>query len=141
MKKIFFKYLLLVVSCVLSVFLSACGEKISQSSLSSASSVVQTITQVGQGQIKFTLSVLDEAKNETLFEINTDKEFLGEALLEHNLISGEIGQYGLFVTSVNNIKPSDKNKYWILYINGEYAKTGVDKTAVVAGNKYSFKIQ
>ncbi len=44
-------------------------------------------------------AVLVEVKAEdrsVIFKINSDREKLGEALIEHNLISAEDGAYGLY---------------------------------------------
>ncbi|MBE6609908.1 MAG: DUF4430 domain-containing protein [Ruminococcaceae bacterium] len=66
------------------------------------------------------------------FTIHTDKETVGEALLEHNLISGDIGEFGMYVKVVNGITADydvDKS-YWAFYVNGDYAMSGVDQTAI-----------
>lgn len=72
------------------------------------------------------------------FTIHTDKETLGDALLEHNLISGEEGAYGLYVKFVNGIEADyDKDQtYWAFYKNGEYMMSGVDTTAISDGEHY-----
>ena len=72
------------------------------------------------------------------FTLNTDKETLGDALLEHDLISGEQGAYGLYVKVVNGITADyDKDQsYWGFYKNGEYLMTGVDSTIIADGEHY-----
>ena len=72
------------------------------------------------------------------FTVKTDKETVGEALLEHGLIAGEQGPYGLYVKSVNGITADyDVNQaYWAFYINGEFAMTGVDQTKIAEGETY-----
>ena len=72
------------------------------------------------------------------FTVKTDKDTVGAALLEHKLIAGEDGQYGLFVKTVNGmtLDPNDKNSYWALYVNGDYAMSGVDSTEIVEGDTY-----
>lgn len=72
------------------------------------------------------------------FTIKTDKDTVGAALLEHELISGDEGPYGLYVKVVNGITADydvDKS-YWAFYIDGEYAMTGVDTTEITEGAKY-----
>ncbi len=72
------------------------------------------------------------------FTIKTDKDTVGAALLEHELISGEEGQYGLYVKAVNGITADydvDKS-YWAFYIDGEYAMSGVDTTEIIEGARY-----
>ena len=77
------------------------------------------------------------------FTIKTDKDTVGEALFEHELIAGEEGQYGLYVKAVNGITADYDvdQSYWAFYINDEYAMTGVDSTAIEEGVAYSLKIE
>ncbi len=98
---------------------------------------------MGEGSTVFPLSVVDAEGQETLFEIHTDKETVGEALQELGLIDGEVGEYGLYVKTVNGITADyDKDgKYWAFYINGEYAQAGVDSTNIAEGESYSLKVE
>ena len=72
------------------------------------------------------------------FTINTDADTLGAALLEHNLIAGENGQFGMYVKTVNGILADyDVNKsYWGFYQNGEYLMSGVDSTNISGGEHF-----
>ncbi|MDE5865251.1 MAG: DUF4430 domain-containing protein, partial [Lachnospiraceae bacterium] len=83
--------------------------------------------QLGEGSTKFTFTVVDGEGEETLFEIRTDKETVGEALLELELIAGDESEYGLYVKTVNGITVDyDKDgKYWAFYVDDEYAQAGV----------------
>lgn len=98
---------------------------------------------LGEGNVSFTLIVTDKEGTDTQFEIHTDKETVGEALKELALIDGEEGEYGLYVKTVNGITVDyDKDGvYWAFYINGEYALSGVDATAIVEENSYAFKVE
>lgn len=100
-------------------------------------------TVLGEGATQFTFTVVDKDGKETVFEINTDKTTVGDALLELELISGDDGDYGLYVKTVNGITADydTDGTYWAFYINGEYAMSGVDKTDVEAGAEYSFKVE
>lgn len=109
-----------------------------------ASAVVEgEATVLGEGNIKFTLAVVDQDGNETDFQILTDKETVGEALLDVDLIAGDESEYGLYVKTVNGVTADyDKDQtYWAFYVNGEYANTGVDSTPVEDGAVYSFRIE
>ena len=101
------------------------------------------LKQLGEGSSTFLFTVVDQEGSETLFEIHTDSETVGEALLELGLIAGEESEYGLYVKTVNGITADyDKDGvYWAFYINGEYAATGVDATAVTEGDSYALKIE
>lgn len=100
-------------------------------------------TVLGEGQTKFAFVVVDKDGKETNFEIHTDKTIVGEALLDVELIEGEISEYGLFVKSVNGITADyDVDQtYWAFYVNGEYATAGVDMTTIEEGATYSFKVE
>ena len=72
------------------------------------------------------------------FTIHTDKDTVGAALMEHDLISGDEGAYGLYVKKVNGITADYDvdQSYWAFYINGEMAMTGVDGTEINEGDTY-----
>ncbi len=93
----------------------------------------------GTGEITVQLEVKVEDQSVT-FTIKTDEETLGAALLEHKLIEGEEGQYGLYVKKVNGITADYDidQSYWVLYKNGEYCMTGVDTTSIADGEHYEF---
>ena len=97
----------------------------------------------GEGQTVFSFTVVDKDGNETAFEIHTDKETVGEALLDCALIEGEAGQYGLYVKTVNGITADydADGTYWAFYVNGEYAMTGVDSTDINTADTYTFKVE
>ena len=98
---------------------------------------------LGQGAVSFTFTVVNGEGKEITVTINTDKETVGEALTDLGLVSGEDSEYGLMVDTVNGEtwNYAESGKYWALYIDGEYANTGVDSTPVTAGSNYTFKVE
>ena len=100
------------------------------------------VTVLGEGSKSFEFSVVDMDGNETWFEIHTDEETVGAALLAVELIAGEEGQYGLYVKEVNGITADyDKDQtYWAFFVNDEYGTTGVDTTVIEEGTVYSFRV-
>ena len=98
---------------------------------------------LGEGAVIFDFSVVDKDGVETVFEIHTDKETVGEALVELGVIVGEESTYGLYVKKVNGILADYETDgtYWAFYINGEYAMSGVDTTAITEGDSYMFKVE
>lgn len=93
----------------------------------------------GDGGTTVQLEVKVEDQSVT-FTIKTDKEILGDALIEHGLIEGDAGAYGLYVKKVNGIRADyDKDgAYWCLYKDGEMSMTGVDTTKISDGEHYEF---
>ena len=97
-------------------------------------------TTFGEGKTTFMVIVKADGQSVT-FTIKTDKKTVGEALMEHDLLAGEEGAYGLYVKKVNGITADyDKDQtYWALYIDGEYAMSGVDTTDVSEGKVYTLE--
>ena len=93
--------------------------------------------------VTFTLKVVDLEGNETVKVIETKKWTVGAALLAEGIITGEEGQYGLYIKTVNGITADyDVDQtYWAFYIGEEYAMTGVDKTDITDGATYTLKIE
>ena len=94
-------------------------------------------TTFGEGAKTVTVKVIADGKSVT-FTVKTDAETLGDALLAHNLIAGDEGQYGLYVKVVNGITADYDvdQSYWGFSKNGEYMMTGVDGTAIADGETY-----
>ena len=134
MKKM--KKIISLILCVLCLFISGCTDTTVEKGLWEAATYTES-TEFGTGAKAVTVEVRAEDKAVT-FTINTDKETLGDALLEHSLISGEKGPYGLYVKTVNGITADyETNKsYWSLSKDGGYMTTGVDSTEISDGESY-----
>lgn len=99
---------------------------------------------IGDGEKVFIFTAKDLNDHAFWFEVHTDSEFLGEALLNLHLIAGSESEWGLYVTSVCGITAdgSEENPgYWMLYANDEMTTTGVDTTPVESDVHYVFQIQ
>ena len=138
------KTILSVLLCVVLVatmaLFAGCGKGVSPETPTSVPTAHPTHV-IGEGKTVFTFEVTDQNNNFTQFEVHTNKTTVGEALQEVGLISGEEGQYGLYVKTVNGITLDyDKDGlYWAFYENTQYAAAGVDKTPIDTGTIYSFK--
>ena len=143
MKKLssFFLCMMLIMAMALST--TGCSDDKNQETPSGQEGTSVEATVLGEGETSFNFIVVDKDGNETPFEIHTNKVNVGEALLELELIEGDMGEYGLYVTVVNGITAdySVDGTYWAFYINGEYAMAGVDMTDITAGDTYSFKVE
>ena len=91
----------------------------------------------GEGSKTVVVEVKAEDQSVT-FTIKTDKDTVGAALLEHKLIEGDEGEFGLYVKKVNGITADFDvdQSYWAFYINGEMAMTGVDGAEIKEGETY-----
>lgn len=94
-------------------------------------------TELGEGSKTVTIVVEAEEKKIT-FTIHTDETILGDALLEHELIAGEDGEFGMYIKQVNGITADydEDQTYWGFYQNGEYMMTGVDGAEFADGDQY-----
>ena len=91
----------------------------------------------GEGKTAIDVEVKAGEKSVT-FTVNTDKENLADALLEHKLVEGEDGPYGLYIKKVNGILADyDVNQsYWSLCKDGEMLMTGASDTKIAEGEHY-----
>lgn len=99
---------------------------------------VRPKTQSGDKSI--TITVVDNERNESLYETKTDAKYLREALENTKglKIEGTEEEYGLNVKSVNGLS-ADYEKdgaYWAFYVNGEYCNYGVDQQTIYNGDVF-----
>ncbi len=128
----------LVLPVLIICLLCACDGDVVQSSLWQ-NAVYTSDVVLGDGGKTIEIRVVAEDKSVTL-TLNTGKDNLEDALVEHGLISGEKGPYGMYVKFVNGME-ADYNKtksYWSLTKNGEYMTTGVGNTLIKDGEHYEF---
>ena len=139
MKKALNVALMLLLVFVCAVGLASCGNETDASGLWENAEYLSD-TEFGDGEKTVVVKVKVEEQSVT-FTIRTDKETVGEALLEHKLISGEDGQYGMYIKAVNGITADyDKDKsYWAFYADGKYANSGVDTTKIDEKVTYSLE--
>lgn len=142
-KKALSLLLCVVLIAVIALFATGCGAEKPETPPVSTDAVETTPVKMGQGEKQFTFKVTDPEGTVSVFEINTDKTTVGEALIELDLIQGEDGPYGLYVKTVNGTTVDyDKDgKYWAFYVNGEYASAGVELTEIKADTVYEFKAE
>lgn len=142
-KKLLSLILSMVLVVAMALFVSGCGDNNNDVQGSNGSTIQSEGGVLGEGTTQFALTVTDKDGNETAFEIHTDKETVGDALLELELIAGEEGDFGLYVKTVNGITADYDvdGTYWAFYINGEYAMTGVSSTTITEGDSYALKVE
>jgi len=136
------RILCMMLIVAMALFTVGCKQE-EKESPKSGREAVEDLIELGEGKTSFRFSVVDKDGKETGYLIHTDTDTVGAALLELGLIEGEEGDYGLYVKKVNGITADyDVDKtYWAFYIGEEYAMSGVDKTSIVEGESYSFKVE
>ena len=135
MKKTFKSSISLILAIVLVLSFVACN-KVDAAGLWENATYLND-TEFGNGNKTITVEVKVEDQS-VVFTIHTDKDTVGAALIEHDLIAGDEGAYGLYVKVVNGMTADYDidQSYWAFYINGDIAMTGVDGTDITEGTAY-----
>lgn len=95
------------------------------------------------GSKAITIEVVDDRQETTSYQVQTDAEFLRQAMEEtENLsFSGTESEYGMMVDTVNGLT-ADYNAngaYWSFYVNGDYCNYGIDSQPVMNGDTFSIR--
>ena len=137
MKKAKINLLALSFAVLLIFSLTGCKDNSADPTLLWENAAYTENTSFGEGEKTVQVEVKLE-NNSVTFTIKTDAEKLGDILLEHNIVEGEMAQYGLYIKSANGIGADyDKDgAYWSLSKNGEYLLTGADQTVIADGEHY-----
>jgi len=115
--------LFLLVAAV-AVILPSCGDK--DKDEGNAQTVTITVEVVGP----------DGTSNEHV--ITTSASTLAEAITSEGIVTGEDGEYGLYIKTADGITADydTDGAYWGLYKNGEYLMTGASATPIADGEHY-----
>lgn len=101
------------------------------------------------GDKAIVIEVVDESGNSTEYDVDTDAEYLKDAmddLAEADdsfSFSGKDGGYGLMVQVINGKQAiyEEDGAYWALYVNGEYGQYGVTEQPVTDGDTYTWSYE
>lgn len=95
-----------------------------------------------EGEKAIALSIVsekDELQQDHSF--TTELETLGDLLVEEKLVEYEDSAYGRFITSAAGIQGGENNYYWMIYVNGEAAQTGMDEIMLESGASYKLSLE
>ena len=101
------------------------------------------------GDKAIVIEVVDESGNSTEYDVDTDAEYLKDAmddLAEADdsfSFSGKDSGYGLMVQVINGKQAiyEEDGAYWALYVNGEYGQYGVTEQPVTDGDTYTWSYE
>ncbi|MBQ2933060.1 MAG: DUF4430 domain-containing protein [Clostridia bacterium] len=148
LKKVLSLFVCIVLIAAMALITSGCDNKSTESGVgtfkeSEGKTPTTQAIKIDDSKKTFNFTAVDADGNERDYLVVTNMTFVGEALLEAGLISGEDAQYGLYVKTVDGVTLDfDKDgMYWAFYIDGEYAMTGVDSTEIIAGETYTLKAE
>ena len=93
-----------------------------------------------EGAKSVTIEVVDDAGESTVYDVQTDAEFLRQVMEEAEglTFSGAESEYGLMVDTVNGVTASyeENGAYWSFYVDGEYCNYGIDTQPVEDGQAF-----
>lgn len=93
------------------------------------------------GSKSITIEVVMADETSTVYELDTDAQYLIEAMNEADGLTfeGEEGIYGMSVSTVNGIRADYTldGAYWGFYVNNEYCNYGVSQQPVEDGDVFS----
>ncbi len=93
------------------------------------------------GAKAITVEVIHKDGSLKSFTYHTDREYLGEVLIDEELVLGEEGPYGIFITSVDNETADNSNQeWWCITKNNEQLNTSANQTPITDGDKYELTL-
>lgn len=97
-------------------------------------------TTAGEKEVEITVVHGDESQ--TAFTYDTDAEYLGEVMLERELVDGEKGEFGLFIkTADGETADESKQQWWCITKGGEKVNTSADTTPIQDGDKFELTLK
>ena len=94
-----------------------------------------------EGEKNITIEVVMSDSTSSLYEVNTDAEYLIEAMEDADGLTfeGEEGIYGLSVSTINGVRADYTldGAYWGFFVNGDYCNYGVSQQPVEDGDAFS----
>ena len=99
---------------------------------------VSTRPSTSAGSKQFTVTVVHSDGTSKDFTYKSDAEFVGEVVQAEGLVSGEMGDYGLYIKVVDGEQAiyEEDNAYWGFFVGEEYAQLGIDQTPIEDGAVY-----
>ena len=92
-----------------------------------------------EGSKSVTIEVVDDKGESTMYELNTDAEYLADAMKEAEIpFETSEGPYGLTVDSVHGIGGvfGVDPGYWGFFVNDEYCNYGISEQPVEDGDAF-----
>lgn len=97
--------------------------------------------QGAKGSKEIVVEVVIPDEENTEVTLNTDAEFLRQALEEENMIKGTESDFGLFITEVNGrTVDNSKEEWWCITKDGATVEYGVDQIAIADGEHYEISL-
>jgi len=111
--------------------------------LVAAFAIIWGVTRPETSQGAKEIVVIVDYGNDTsdTFEIDTDAEFLREAIEEEVGLEGDESEFGLFIQTVNGVTADESlQQWWCITKGGEAVMSGVDTTPVEDGDQFELTL-
>ncbi|MGI6094396.1 MAG: DUF4430 domain-containing protein [Lachnospiraceae bacterium] len=84
-----------------------------------------------QGNKSITIEVIHKDSSSKEFVCSTSAEYLGEVLKTEEIVEGEDGPYGLYITAADGETADESNQeWWCITKGGEQVNTSADETPI-----------
>ena len=98
--------------------------------------------QATKGEKEVNVVVVHGDETEKTFQYHTDAEYLVEVLKKNKLVSGEEGEYGLFIKTVDGETADEsKQQWWCITKGGEQVNTSADQTPIADGEQFELTLK
>ena len=90
------------------------------------------------GNKTITVTVVHKDGSEKVFTCATDAEYLGQVLVDENIVVGSYGEFGLYFDTADGEKAdwNVDNGWWQVFIGEEAAMVGSDQIPIANGNTF-----
>lgn len=89
------------------------------------------------GGKNITVTVIHKDESQKVFELSTDQEYLGPALVEGKVVEDNQSDYGLYILTADGETVDEANQeWWCLTQNGESLTVGADDQPIADGESY-----
>lgn len=93
------------------------------------------------GAKKIDILVLHADQTERTFTYQTDAEYLADVLLEKELAEGDMGPYGLFITTVDGETADEsKQQWWCITKGGAQVNSGAEELPIADGDQFELTL-
>ena len=90
-----------------------------------------------EGEKNITVEVVHKDETVKTFDIQTDREYLADALLGNNIVEDNQDSYGLYILTADGETVNEENQeWWLLSKDGESLTSSASETVISDGDSY-----
>ncbi len=91
-----------------------------------------------EGAKTITMTVVHGDGSENAFTINTDAEYLADALLDEGIVEDNQTEWGLYIITADGETVDEaQEQWWCLTQDGEMTSTGASETVIEDGDSFA----